>query len=42
MQQEVVNVLKHLLVFKKSYDANQVHNMFALMLDLQFKHLHAM
>jgi hypothetical protein len=29
-----MKVLKHLLVFLKSYDANQVHNMFTLMLDL--------
>ncbi len=35
-----MKVLKHFLVFLKSYDANQVHNMFALMLDLQFKHIH--
>ncbi len=32
-------MFKPFLTFLKSYDANQVHSMFAIMLDLQFKHL---
>lgn len=40
MQQEVVKVVKPFITFLKSYDANQVHNMLVIMLDLQFKHLH--
>jgi hypothetical protein len=35
-----VKVLKFFITFLKSYDANQVHNMLAIMLDPRFKHLH--
>jgi hypothetical protein len=35
-----VKVVKPFITFLKSYDANQVHNMLVIMLDLQFKHLH--
>jgi hypothetical protein len=40
MQHEVMKVLKHLFVLLKSYDVDQIHNMFALMFNLQFKHVH--
>jgi hypothetical protein len=33
-------MLKFFITFLKSYDANQVHNMLAIMLDPRFKHLH--
>ncbi len=32
-------MLKSFITFLKSYDANQIHNMLAIMLDPQFKHL---
>jgi hypothetical protein len=39
MQAKVVMVIKHFLKFLQAYDSHQVHNMFALMLDPQFKPL---
>ncbi len=37
MSQKVIKVIKHFLEFLKYFDAQCVHNMFAFMLNINFK-----